>query len=101
VEPLSEAILGGESLGEDLGYGPGRLLAAERVGAVASTLARLDLEALQARMDPVAMTQDDVYPLIWDEEDVFETYLAPAFARLREFYAAASAADEAVIQTVC
>lgn len=47
------------------------------------------------------MSRDEVYPMIWDEEDIFENYLAPAFAQLRDFYAAAAAAGEAVIQTIC
>src|SRR3569832_1383456 len=42
AETLSDAILGGEGIGEDLGYGPGRLLAAARVGAVAEALDGID-----------------------------------------------------------
>jgi hypothetical protein len=99
--PLSEAIFGGESLGEDLGYGPGRLLSAARVAAVANALAQIDLDSLRDRMDPSAMDAAKVYPSIWGEDDVFDTYLAPAFEGLRAFYSAAVAANEAIIQTIC
>jgi hypothetical protein len=99
--PLDEAVFGGEELGEDLGYGPGRLLLSDRVKHVASALALLSTDELGTRLDPVAMARDEVYPGIWDEEDIFDTYLAPAFTRLRDFYTAAADADEAVIQTIC
>ena len=101
AETLSDAILGGEGIGEDLGYGPGRLLAAARGGAVAEALDGIDLAALRTRMDPAAMEANEVYPSIWDEDDVFDTYLAPAFEGLRAFYSAAAASNEAVIQTLC
>lgn len=99
--PLEEAVFGGEELGEDLGYGPSRLLLPNRVKHVASGLASLEADQLRTRLDRGAMSRDEVYPMIWDEEDIFENYLAPAFAQLRDFYAAAAAAGEAVIQTIC
>ena len=81
----SEAIFGGDPFGEDLGYGPGRLLPAERVIAVAAALRDLDSDTLRTRMDPAAMTTAGIYPGIWDEEDVFEDELAPAYEDLRRF----------------
>ena len=99
--PVDEAVFGGEEIGEDLGYGPSRLLSPDRVKHVASALALLGADKLGTRLDRAAMSRDEVYPMIWDEEDIFESYLAPAFAQLRDFYAAAAAADEAVIQTIC
>ncbi len=98
---VSSAIFGGEPLGEDLGYGPGRLLSAEDVAAVAAALQDLEPDALRTRMDPSAMDDAGVYPSIWDEPDVFDSYLAPAFANLRTFYSAAAQSGEAVIQTLC
>ena len=52
-------------------------------------------------MDAVAMDEAGLYPSIWDEEDLFDTYLGPAYERLRAFYSAAAGSGEAVIQTVC
>ena len=100
-DSLSETIFGGESIGEDLGYGPGRLLPADRVRAVARALGQIELNSLRTRMDARAMESAEIYPMIWDEDDVFDSYLAPAYERLRKFYAAAAAADQAVIQTIC
>lgn len=101
AEVASEAIFGGEPIGEDLGYGPGRLLSAAGVGAVAARLRELEPDTLRARMDPAAMEDAGIYPLIWDEDDVFDTYLAPAFENLRAFYSTAAQSGEAVIQTIC
>jgi hypothetical protein len=98
---VSSAIFGGEPLGEDLGYGPGRLLSTEGVGAVAAALQELDAYSLRARMNPSAMDAVGIYPQIWDEAGVFDTYLTPAFDNLRAFYAAAAQSGEAVIQTLC
>lgn len=101
VDLASEAIFGGEPLGEDRGYGPARLLSPEGVMAVAARLRELEPETLRARMDSSAMEDADVYPSIWDEEDVFDTYLAPAFENLRTFYSAAAQDGESVIQIIC
>lgn len=100
-DPLSDVIFGGEGVGEDLGYGPPRLLRAARVQVVADALARVDRASLRARMDSEAMEAAEVYPMIWDEDDVFDSYLGPAYDSLRDFYAAAAGANEAVIQTLC
>lgn len=97
----SDAVFGGEPMSEDLGYGPPRLLPAGRVRVVADALERLDVDGLRERMDGQAMTDAEIYPSIWDEPDVFDQYLAPAFERLRSFYLAAAANREAVIQTIC
>lgn len=85
----------------DLGFGPARLLPVTDVAAVAHALNQLDAEALRARMNPSAMEGANLYPFIWDEDDVFDTYLAPAFEGLRAFYSAAAHAQQAVIQTLC
>lgn len=99
-DQVSDAVFGGEEVGGDLGYGPGRLLSAQGVKAVDARLRDVQPETLRARMDPAAMEIADIYPPIWDEEDVFDTYLAPAFEDLCAFYSAAAAAGESVIQTV-
>jgi len=98
---VSEAIFGGDPIGEDLGYGPGRLLSADAVATVAAALHELPSDVLRPRMDSFAMTAAGIYPMIWDEPDVFDTYLAPAYDNLRAFYASAAAAQEAVVQTIC
>ena len=101
ADPASDVIFGGEPFGEDLGYGPARLLSVEGVGAVAQVLGNVDFETLRGRMDPAAMTLAGLYPAIWDEEGVLDEYLLPVLDQLRTFYESAAGAREAVIQSLC
>lgn len=97
-EGAGAAVLGGEEIGEDNGYGPARLLGPQAVQAIAAGLGALSVEALRARFDPQAMDAADIYPGIWDEGiEAFDTYLGPYFAQLREFYQAAAAGGQAVL----
>lgn len=95
--PAGQAVLGGTEIGEDWGYGPPRLLRPDDVRRVAEALDAVTADDLRARFDAGAMTAADVYPFIWDEEDVFEEYLAPSFDLLRDFYARAASRGDAVL----
>ena len=95
--PAGQAILGGTEIGEDWGYGPPRLLRPDEVRRVADALAAHSAEDLRTRFDATAMTAADMYPFIWDEEDVFDEYLAPSYESLREFYARAASRGDAVL----
>lgn len=93
--------MGGDELGEDLGMGPGRLLAPDDVRSVLAALDEIPPESLRARLDPAVMNRVEVYPTgIWDEADIFESYVGPEYQRLREFYRAAAGHGEAVVQTL-
>jgi uncharacterized protein DUF1877 len=100
VGPESLAVLGGEPVGGDNGYGPARLLRPEQVSAVAAALTPLDREALAGRVDLAAMEAAELYPGIWDEEDVYEEYLAPNYEALRDFYLAAAGDGSAVLLAI-
>lgn len=96
--PLSDAILGGEEIGEDLGYGPSYLLTPDRVRAVATALEALDEAELRARADPTAMDRAELYPGIWGEEEgLFDLMLLPSFQDLRDFYAEAARQGQVVV----
>lgn len=95
------AILGGNEIGEDGGYGPARLLGAETVRMVATALDALDVETLRARFDPDAMVAADIYPNAWASgTDEFDSYLAWNFAELRRFYRTAAANGQAVLLAI-
>ncbi|MDG4829052.1 YfbM family protein [Solwaraspora sp. WMMD1047] len=97
-EGAGAAILGGDEIGEDNGYGPARLLSPENVRTVAAALDTLHLDTLRTRFDPKAMAAADIYPNIWDRtNEVFDTYLASYFVQLRSFYSKAAANDQAVL----
>ena len=94
------AVLSGEPVGYDNGYGPARLLRPEQVAAVAEVLAPLDRDALGGRVDLLAMEAAELYPGIWDAEDVYEEYLGPSYEVLRDFYVRAAADGAAVLLAI-
>ena len=83
--PLGDAVLGGDAIGEDLGYGPPRLLDPARVAAVAVALRPITGDDLAGRFDAVRLDADGVYPAGWAEEGRRE-WLRDEYARLRAFY---------------
>jgi len=94
------AVLGGEPIGDDNGYGPARLLRPEQVAAVAAVLTPLDRETLAGRVDLAAMDAEGLYPAIWDEDDVYDEYLGPNYEVLRDFYLAAAGEGAAVLLAI-
>ena len=97
-ENAGAAVLGGDEIGEDNGYGPARLLSSDSVRVVAAALDAIDLETLRNRFVPEALAAADIYPAVWDQTDAdFDTYLAPYFVQLRSFYGVAAANGQAVL----
>jgi hypothetical protein len=94
------AILGGDEIGEDGGYGPARVLGAESVRAIAAGLEAMDVETLRARFDPNAMAAAQIYPNIWDRGAADFNGLAAHFAELHLFYSAAAENGEAVLLAI-
>ncbi|MFB9902389.1 YfbM family protein [Allokutzneria oryzae] len=81
---------------EDWGYGPPRFLSAEQVESAAEALAGIDFDELIDGIDPAELTEADVYPLTWDEDDALE-WVGHWFRPLAPFFAAAAADGDAVI----
>jgi Domain of unknown function (DUF1877) len=78
------ALLSGEELGEDLGYGPVRLHGEQATAEFARFLQGLDAEDLMARMDIGAMANAGVYAVSDDDEDLRED-VAHFFPQLRDY----------------
>jgi hypothetical protein len=98
-EPYSLAVLGGEYLGEDLGYGPPRFLVPEQVKDVAATLRTLGVDEFASRYVPEEMELAEIYPgVIWvkDVDNALE-YVLEKYERLVEFYSDAAERGDAVI----
>ncbi|AGL19284.1 YfbM family protein [Actinoplanes sp. N902-109] len=96
-----ESILGGRPIGPEGDYGPARLLDADTVRAVAAGLDAVDADTLRARFDPDAMTENTIYPMVWDGGDEeFNDYLLPYVDELRRFYRAAATTGQAVLVAV-
>ena len=97
--PLGQAVFGGTEIGEDQGYGPARYFSPTQVAEIASALRPPGLEGeLHARFDAEAMTRLGIYPGGWDAGD--HDWLIEAFRTVRDFYAAASKAEQAVVTLI-
>lgn len=93
---VSQAVMGGTEIGEDLGYGPARYFEPDKVAGIARELSRANLEAeMTARFEPDKMASLGVYPGQFLTGD--EKWLMDAFRQLRQFYVDASAAKLAVV----
>lgn len=83
--PLASAILGGKSIGPDLGMGPARYLTSGEVKTVADALSRLSKDDLRRRFDLKAMKKAKIYKAeAWNQsEDQFEqlSSTSDSFAR--------------------
>lgn len=97
----SLAIFGGREVGNDLGYGPARLLSPAEVKEVARVLKELSLEKLSSRYDPKKMEKLQIYPDIWvrDGKDAFD-YLAEYYRKLSVFYEKAAASGSAMLLVI-
>jgi hypothetical protein len=80
------ALLAGEELGEDIGYGPARLLDEAATAEFAGFLQGLDPDRLLARMNTGEMASAGVYamPDEGDDEDLREE-VGYYFPRLRDY----------------
>jgi hypothetical protein len=93
---ISQAVMGGTDVGDDLGYGPARYFDAPTVAAIAHELTQPNLEAqMAARWDPDQMTALGIYPAVFEPDD--EKWLMDAFRDLRKFYVDAAAGNLAVV----
>ncbi|WP_247663876.1 YfbM family protein [Micromonospora sp. U21] len=99
-EGTGAAVLGGDEIGQDGGYGPPRLLDPDTVRAIATALDALDVETLSAHFDPDAMAAADIYPAIWTNGTDDFDYLMSHFTELRRFYHAAALNGQAVLLAI-
>jgi len=99
TSPLSWAILGGEDCGDDVGYGPPRVLTPAQVHQIVDALAAIDEPAFRASFDPQAMADADIYlgEAALAEGQEFLDYLVDQYLQVAELYRTAAARDDGVI----
>jgi hypothetical protein len=96
--PLSFIFAGGQNIGADLEYGPARLLSTQFVKDLESSLRELTINDLWQRFDPVKMSQEKIYPEIWDEpEGELKDEYGWYFDDLKNFVRSASSAENAIV----
>ncbi len=97
--PANLLLEGGAEIGEDLGYGPARLLDPATTAALAGFVAPLSVDALKGRLDGARMASLGIYPA-FDATDAAEEYgddVEHYFPLLRGHLAAAAAGREATL----
>ncbi|HLK29198.1 MAG TPA: DUF1877 family protein, partial [Puia sp.] len=69
--PLNFIVSGGESIGDDIGYGPLRILFPKDVEALKFELDKITVKDFEARFDAEELKLNDIYPLTdhWVDED--------------------------------
>lgn len=99
--PMGKVLFSGQSIDEeqDLGYGPGQYLTPEQVKETDEELSKITAEEIAKRFDSQKMTELDVYPSVWEDEDIFD-YLLEYFKDVQNFYSTAAKNNEAVITFV-
>ena len=102
--PLNFLVCGGRKVGDiDIGYGPARVFRAIEVHGISCALSIFSPEVLKERFDPVRMTQEDIYPTIWNRdpsEDDALGYLLEYFAVLKDFVQKAADRNLGLVITI-
>ena len=96
--PEAVLLAGGEPFGEDLGYGPARLLRPDAVQVLSAKLSAISDDQLWGRFDAERMTAEGVYPVIWDENeaDLREEYLG-YYHSLKDIVGKANQANDGLV----
>ena len=84
--PLSNAVLGGQEFGPDLGYGPARYLTPDQVREVAAALDEIINAILRGRFNPKAMTKAEIYSWHEDEGEGGLEYFLEYYAQVRAYF---------------
>jgi hypothetical protein len=100
--PLAQAVLGGEPIGDDLGYGPARFLRPDEVAAVAAALTGIAPASLRERFDTDDMQAQQIYlaDAFAEGGDEELGFLIDAFTVLQGFYRDAAGRGDAVLQWI-
>ena len=101
--PLSWAVLGGTEIGDDMGYGPARILEPEQVQAIANAISKIDGEAFKLRYEPKNMKKADIYladMCVCDGDEALD-YLLENYLELVTFYQAAAKRGDGVVAWLC
>jgi hypothetical protein len=89
--PPGDAVLGGCSIGDDLGYGPARVMRPDEVKDTALALKVLTVEPFRKRFDADGMAAAEIYGGRWQDAGVEELdWLVDAFEEVQRCFVDAS-----------
>jgi hypothetical protein len=96
--PLSMVILGGEEIGDDVGYGPARYLNPTQVRTVAEALVTVTPQIFSADFNPAALDAAEIYPQIWERDGAEGLeYVLHYYNQLSSFYQSAAERGDAAL----
>jgi hypothetical protein len=96
--PLLQVLFSGQIIDaeQDLGYGPAQYLTPEQVADLNNQISKITVEELRQKYDSEKMTELEVYPTVWGDEESFE-YLSDNFLQVQQLYSDATKNGEAII----
>lgn len=96
---LVRVLFSGQLIDEeqDLGYGPAHYLTPEQVAELNNEISKITIADLKQKFNPKKMTEQEVYPTIWDEGDDAFDYIADGFSTLQNVFADATKNGDAII----
>ncbi len=95
-EPLKSVVFGGTDYGDDVGYGPARILGLGEVRTVEDAISAIKSSSLKSRFDASVLNSADIYPTGWEMDDA--EYIIDAFENVKTFYKNAVVNNQCVIQ---
>ena len=84
--PLHNAVLGGKEIGEDLGYGPARLLTPDEVTETARALEAISVQEFQKRTESSDFSSADIYVYSAEDPSEISSELTEYFTEVRSFF---------------
>lgn len=97
LTPLGKVVSGGTAIEQESTYGPIRLLMPEEVKEVSAALLSVSRADLRSRLDASAFNAADIYPAYQEWKQGEMEWLLEDYESLVAFFAAAAAADEAML----
>lgn len=97
--PLGNAVMGGREVGDDIGYGPARLLEPKEVKETAEALAKISTEEFASRVSKADFANNEIY--VFSNEDPEDPQiieeLTGYYAELRTLFQEASARGDGML----
>ena len=93
---LGQAVFGGKALGDDLGYGPARLLSPEEVKKVSNALQSFTDAQFKKGYTQKKMNKQEIYPGGWEMDENYQIALTH-FNELKAYYKGAADKNQAML----
>jgi hypothetical protein len=100
ADPSPNALLGGEAMGEDVGYGPARLRTAAETEQLARFLRSVELDQLLSRVNYAEMAMREIHHFP-QTEDALREEISANYPMLRDYVSRAADAKQGLLVWLC